>query len=256
MKYFFYLFKYEVQKLFLSASTYIVAILFLILMGVIYLYVLQGMVASPQETVLSAQFFQSFWLSLFFLIPLLTMKSVAGERKQGTFETLKAAPIRPFTIVLSKFFSLYFFYLILWMTTLFFPIIVKTIIRSEALEGNLFSQASLLGGYSYIAINGMFYIAIGLFFSSLTRSQLIAGILTFACLFLLIVGSKVLRNASFFNDIKGMGLFESCLEYLNGVKSLEDFSAGVIDTRPFVFYLSLALAILGISTVVVQVKAN
>jgi ABC-2 type transport system permease protein len=67
--------------LFISPPTYVAAVLFLCLMGFLYWAILSSMVNTPSETLPTVQFFSVFWIPVFFVVPLLTMRSIAGERK-------------------------------------------------------------------------------------------------------------------------------------------------------------------------------
>ena len=87
MRHFFILLKHELRMLFISPATYIAAVLFLCLMGFLYWAILRSMVNTPSETLPTVQFFSVFWIPVFFVVPLLTMRSIAGERSIGTLDT-------------------------------------------------------------------------------------------------------------------------------------------------------------------------
>lgn len=240
--------------LLISPSTYVAAVLFLLLMGYFYIWAIFDASQRMQEALPSEKFFQLFWIPVFFIVPMLTMKSLAEERRQGTLENLMTTPANALQIVLSKFFGAYIFYLILWALTLCFPLIAWYSMPSAVLEARLLDQATLLGGYSFVALSGMLYIAIGIFASSLTRSQLVAGMLSFSMLFILIIGGQLLMSLPLAEHPWLAWMGES-IEYLRTFKHLEDFSRGVIDTRPFVLYISNAFVLLGITTLIIESKA-
>ena len=92
MRHFFTLLSHEIRVLLFSPSTYIAAVLFLLVMGFIFTGILDAYSKTPQETPPAVVFFQLFWLPVFFMVPLLTMKCFAEERRLGTIETLLTTP--------------------------------------------------------------------------------------------------------------------------------------------------------------------
>jgi ABC-type transport system involved in multi-copper enzyme maturation permease subunit len=113
MRHYFTILSQEIRALLYSSSTYIAAVLFLLVMGFIFTGVLDLYSKTPQESPPAAVFFQLFWIPVFFMVPLLTMKSFAEERRQGTLETLLTAPVSTAEVVLGKFSAAYLFYLLL-----------------------------------------------------------------------------------------------------------------------------------------------
>ena len=253
MRTLYHLFLHEVRMLWIAPATYIAAVLFLVLMGFIYVFYLYYATTSARETLPVEWFFQSFYWPVFFLVPLLTMKSIAEEKHLGTLEALMTAPIRPWQIVFSKYLAVYCFYLALWALTLGFPVITDLVQPSLAKEAELFNAANLWGGYTFVALSGTLYIAVGVFTSSLTRSQLIAGILCFSMLFLIIVSGQILMRL----PIEDYGLYTwvgGAIEHIKTFQHLEDFSRGVLDVRPMVLYISGAFLFIGLTSLVVEAE--
>lgn len=253
MRHFFDLFRHELRTLFLSPATYIAGILFLSFMGFLYIFLLEGYSEAPKEDLPSTEFFKVFWMPVFFVVPLLTMKSIAEERRMGTLETLLVTPVSSFVVVLSKFCSAYVFYLSLWALTFGFPLAVDTLLTGGDIQANLWDKASVLGGYGFIALSGLAYISIGIFASSVTRSQFIAGMLTFGLLFVILVGGRLMLEVPFIQS-SWTRWAHVPVEYLQTFDHLEDFSRGILDTRPFVFYISTCILMLGLTTQVVEAK--
>ena len=200
----------------------------------------------PQDTSSISQFFGLFWLPVFFTVPLLTMGSIAEEKNQATLQTLFSAPIPKYAIVLSKFFAAYFLYLILWALTLYFPIITYNLLPDNLSNARLIDSSAILGSLLFIFLSGILFIAIGIFTSSLTRSQLVAGMLCFTVLFIICIGGQQLENATYNYIAQGSFFFES-IQYVNVIRHFEDFSLGILDTRPFVFYLSISVLLLSLT---------
>lgn len=253
MRHFFHLLFHEIRMLWISPATYVATVLFLLLMAFIYVFYLFVASVEVQDVLVSEWFFQSFFWPVFFMVPLLTMKSIAEERRLGTLETLMTTPATAFQIVLSKFIAIYLFYIGIWALTLTFPYIVEYFHPGIAEEGRLLDRASLIGGYAFIALSGTLYIALGIFTSSLTRSQLVAGMLSFSLLFIIIVSGQLLMKMPV-NEMQWLSWIGEPLDYLRTFKHLEDFSRGIIDTRPFVLYLSNALLLVGITALTIEAK--
>ncbi len=254
MRHFLILLKHELRMLLISPSTYVAAVLFFCLMGFLYWAILRSIVNAPSETLPSVQFFSVFWIPVFFVVPLLTMRSIAGERSLGTLDTLMTTPTSRVAVVLSKFTGAYLFYMLLWGITLGFPLITQQLYPNAAADGALLETASLYGSYLFLAVSGLLFIAIGIFASSVTRSQLVAGMLSFTTLFLVIVGGQQLGNLAA-NAGEISGWLDGTIHYLQIFQHLDDFSRGIVDTRPFFYYTSTAAHLLGFSTLVIEAKA-
>ena len=253
MRYFSTLLRHELHQLFVAPATYVAAVLFVISMGVIYLFSLLSFSQAPREGLPALLFFSAFWAPALFAVPLLTMKSIAEERRLGTLEALLSTPASPVAIVLSKFLSAYLFYLLLWGLTLAFPFIVRWGLRHVAVDVRLMDPSILIGGYGFVATSGVLFIAFGIFASSLTRSQLVAGMMTFSGLSLIILGGRLAQELPLL-EMGWLQVAQPFVEYLQSFEHLEDFSRGIIDTRPFVYYLSSAslLLILAMSDVAAE----
>lgn len=254
MRHFFTLFKQELRMLLISPSTYIAAVLFLSLMGFIYWAILRGMVNTPSETLPTVQFFSVFWIPVLFVVPLLTMRSIAGERSSGTLDTLMTTPTSFVTVILSKFSGAYVFYMLLWVLTLGFPILTQKLYPHAAESGALLEYAPLAGSFLFLATSGVLFISIGIFSSSITRSQVVAGMLSFTTLFVVIIGGQQISNIA--DTGSGLSsLMLATVNYLQIFAHLDDFSRGIIDTRPFFYYSSTGLLLLGLSSLINEAKA-
>ena len=254
MRHFFTLFKHELRMLLISPSTYIAAVLFLSLMGFIYWAILRGMVNTPSETLPTVQFFSVFWIPVLFVVPLLTMRSIAGERSSGTLDTLMTTPTSFVTVILSKFSGAYVFYMLLWVLTLGFPLLTQKLYPHAAESGALLEYAPLAGSFLFLATSGILFISIGIFSSSVTRSQVVAGMLSFTTLFVVIIGGQQISNIA--DTGSGLSsLMLATVNYLQIFEHLDDFSRGIIDTRPFFYYSSTGLLLLGLSSLINEAKA-
>jgi len=252
MRHFLILLKHELRMLLINPSTYIAGVLFLCLMGFIYWAILRSSVNAATDVLPIVQFFQVFWIPVFFVVPLLTMRSIAGERSNGTLDTLMTTPASRVAVILSKFSGAYLFYILLWALTLGFPIITQKLHPNAAEAGALLDTASITGSFIFLAVSGVLFISIGIMASSVTRSQLVAGMLSFTTLFVVVVGGQQLGNLA---ESWQAEWLNAIVNYLQIFEHLDDFSRGIIDTRPFFYYTSTGLLLLGLSTLVIEAKA-
>jgi len=115
---------------------------------------------------------------------------------------------------------------------------------------HLLDSATLIGGYLFVAVSGLLFIAVGIFASSLTRSQLVAGMLSFSILFMIVLGPPVILNQA----TSWPSWLEVPLNYFHVFNHLEDFKRGIIDSRSFVYYFSNTPLALGLSVLVTESK--
>src|SRR5690606_6062715 len=174
------LLRHEMRSLLISPAAYIAAVLALLLMGLFFLMTLFAISNSTQNQQPATLFFSTFWVPALLIVPMLTMKSLAEERRLGTLETLMTTPVNASEVVFSKFLAAYLFYLAVWGIASAYPWIASLIIDQPDITKRLLDPGSLIGGYSFIALTGSLFVAVGIFSSSLTRSQLVAGMLSFS----------------------------------------------------------------------------
>jgi len=252
MRHFLQLTRHELRVLLIAPSTYVAAVLFLCIMGGIYLLGLEDAARAAKTDLPSTLFFQVFWLPVFFIVPMLTMRSIAEERRLGTLEAMMTTPISAGAMVGAKFTAAYLFYLTLWALTLIFPLLASFALGTRG-DPRLLDWPSLLGGLTFVAVSGALFVSIGIFASSMTRSTLVSGMLSFSLLFILILSGGILTKLSLIDTASFQCLNEP-LEYLKTFRHLEDFSRGIIDSRPFFFYFSNTLLLLGLTALVVESK--
>jgi ABC-2 type transport system permease protein len=163
-------------------------------------------------------------------------------------------PTSRVAVILSKFAGAYLFYLLLWVLTIAFPLITEKLTPHAAGSGALLEVKPLAGSLLFLATSGLLFISIGIFASSVTRSQLVAGMLTFTTLFVVIIGGQQMGNlAEAGSDLSSWAV--ATVNYLQIFEHLDDFSRGIIDTRPFFYYASTTFLLLGLSTLVIEAKS-
>lgn len=172
------------------------------------------------------------------IAPLLTMRLLAEEKKQGTLEILMTAPITELEIVVSKFLAVFSFYIFLLLPTLTYSIIL-------ILWGNPDLGAIIAGYLGLILMSGVF-LAIGLFMSSLTSNQLIASILTFAIIAGLWFADGLASSLS--------GRLSEVVSYISIYTHFIAFSKGLIDSRDVIYCLSIIVFWLFLTVRVLESK--
>jgi len=235
--------------LLVSPSTYIAGVAFLWLMGFMFTDILEQYSKAAQAESPASIFFSVYFLPVIFMVPLLTMKCLAEERRLGTIETLLTTPVTTTEVVLGKYGAAYLLYLTFWGSTsgLFY------ILKRFAGDARLLDPGPILGGYLFIAVSGLFFVAIGVFASSLSRNQAVAGILCSTILIAIIFGGKYLGSAAWL-DREALAPIKAAVDYAQISQHFQDFTRGVVDTRELLFYVSGTVLALIFSILSVEAK--
>jgi len=159
---------------------------------------------------------------ILFLLPMVTMRTYSEEKRSGTIELLLTSPLKDTEIIGGKYLAamgmyggllavtmLYLSILFIWGNPAFLPV---------------------LSGYFGLLLMGGGFVAIGLFISSLTNNQMVAGVASFVVFLLLWIINWAADGAA--------PWISSLLHYLSITEHFDDFAKGVIDTKHIVFYLS------------------
>jgi ABC-2 type transport system permease protein len=157
-----------------------------------------------------------------FMLPMITMRSYAEEKRSGTIELLLTSPVTDVEITLGKFFGAVGVYKGLLLVSMI-PVAILFGLGTPEWK-------PIVAGYLGLLLLGSCFLALGLFVSSTTSNQVIAGAVTF-------VVALMFWIINWFADSAGptMG---PILNYLSVTQHFDDFSKGVIDTKHIVFYLS------------------
>ena len=189
----------------------------------------------------------NFWFYFIFIFPLITMRCFAEEERQGTLEGLLTAPVTTTQIVLGKYFAAYSFYLLLWLPMLLYPLVSRignyyTEIRYGIQPDSAITYmlADWVGPYLILALSGAFFIALGILCSALSRSQIIAAILS-TCL--MIMYYFMGRVTELWGEFPAAPIFH----YISCTEQFRSFTSGVIDTRPVVLYITMTICILALT---------
>jgi ABC-2 type transport system permease protein len=182
----------------------------------------EGPQAVNVNEMLISPLFLNVSVILLFTLPLITMRTYAEEKRSGTIELLLTSPLTDFQIVMGKF---------LGSLVLYAAMLAVTLVHM----GFLFAFGNpewrpIATGYLGLLLMGGCFLSLGLFISSLTKNQIIAGMVTFAVFLMFWVVNWI---ASFSGPT-----MQAVLNYLSITEHLNDFARGVIDTKHLVYYVS------------------
>ncbi len=239
MKGFKAVFKREMYAFFASPIFYVVGGIFLILSGyffytsVAYFGLISFQAAqNPQaggmvnlNEMVVKPLFDDMSIILLLIVPLLTMRLFAEEKKNGTIELLLTYPLREGSVVLGKFLATLSIVLVLLAST---AVNVFMISRFGVVE-----WGPVLTGYAGLILLAAGFISLGLFTSVLTQNQIIAAVLGFGALLMFwIIGWA--------GSVSGPGVGK-VVNYLSLLEHLDPFTKGVLDTRDLLYYLNFSV---------------
>jgi ABC-2 type transport system permease protein len=246
MRVFWILLTKELRSFFLSPVAYVVLGLFMILNGFTFFQGLSALRETPSEYHLAQWVFfpRYFFFYFFFVFPLITMRLFAEEQKLGTLESLLTAPVRTSQVLLAKYSAAVVFYLIMWLPNLIYFAIVKWVTSNQV----VIPQGAVLGSYVILLVLGLFHIAIGCLASALTRNQIIAAIICFTLTLLhFLLGQFLLYHQSEMSQ-EALPL----VHYITTERHMDFATKGVLDSRPVVYYASLAVLLLTLTHQVLE----
>jgi len=234
----------EINAFLTSLIGYIVMIVFLLVTG-LFLWVFDAdtNILDSGYADLGPLFFIAPWVFLF-LIPAITMRSLAEERRTGTLEWLVTKPLTSFQIILSKYFAGLILVLITLAPTFIY---VLSIYFLGNPVGNI-DFGGTWGSYIGLVFLAASFVAIGIFSSSVTENQVVAFILATFLSFFLFTGFESIASFNFFGGadafIINLGINA---HYLS-------MSRGVIDTRDVIYFLALIAIFLQLTLLVFKAK--
>jgi len=233
----FALLKKEITSFFASPIGYLVLAIFLIINGLfLWLFKNEFNILDYGFADLTSFFTLAPWV-LIFLIPAVTMRSFSEEKRQGTLELLLTRPITKLQIVLGKYCGAVVLIVLALIPTLLY---VYTVYKLGNPSGNL-DIASTIGSYIGLLFLVASYTAIGVFSSSLSKNQIVAFIIpVFTCLFFYI-GFESLADFIAVDDLGMQAHYES-------------LSRGIIDTRDLLYFLSVTIIFILLTTLGISVE--
>lgn len=237
--------KKELRSYFVSPIAYLLLAMFAVIFGFFFWNILGYFVRRGMESMMSGQMYpmnvneqvirpllSNIGVVGLFLIPLITMRLFAEEKKTGTIELLATSPVSDIEVILGKWGAAVLMYVgMLVLSGLNFIFLFK------------FGRPDwkpLLIGYLGLLLQAGALLAIGTFISTLTKNQIIAGAVTFAICLLL----WILEWVTGFDSSTSARV----MAYLSVITHFESFSKGLIDSKDAIFYVSLTFLALFLTT--------
>lgn len=242
--------KKEIKSYFTSPIAYVAITVFLVLVGFFFYSLIWWFNSQSMQLSRNPAYFQQLNINqmvysplfhnisiiLLLMLPLLTMRLFSEEKKIGTDELLYTSPISINQIILGKYLASLFVLAVMLLLTGILSVFTFAYGNPEL--------APLLSGYLGLFLMGAAFIAVGIFFSSLTENQIVSAILTFGALLLF----WILNWASY----SAGGVWKDVLNYLSFFQHFDDLTRGILDTTDVIYYLSFAFFGLFLTHSVIQ----
>jgi ABC-2 type transport system permease protein len=221
----------ELGSYFASPIAYVVVGFFALMFGFFFYSLLlyfdrQSLQAAGQAVNVNEQFLRPVFLNatviFLFVLPLVTMRTYSEEKRSGTIELLLTAPLTDLQIILGKFLGAMGLYTAMLAITLVHVGLLFVFGNPE--------WRPVATTYLGLLLMGGCFVSIGLLISSLTKNQIVAGMITFGVFLMLWVINWI---ASFMGPTT-----QQVLNYLSITDHLDDFTKGIIDTKHLVYYVS------------------
>lgn len=224
-------FKRELASYFISPMAYVMGAVFLLLSGYFFSIILLATHSASMQGVLG-----NMAVVFLFIAPVLTMRLLAEERKLGTDELIMTAPVSITSVVVGKYLAAVCTYLVYLTVTLIYPFILTRYGSPD--------MGPIYCGYLGMLLFGAGCLAVGLFASSLTDNQMVAGIIGFGLLlFLWILG---------WAGAVVTGPIGDTLANLSLLKRFDDFQKGILDLSSVLYYVSFIFVFLFFSARVID----
>ena len=234
--------KKEMRLYFTSPVAWVIITIFLVIAGYFFYNIFAFYTLASMQSAMNPQMgrelnvtdsvlrplFSNVSVILLLLMPLITMRLFAEERRSGTIELLLTYPIRDGAVLIGKYLAALAVYVIMLALTLLYPAIVFYFVRLE--------WGPLLTGYLGLLLMGATFLAVGIFASSLTENQIVASITTFGVLLILwVIGWSA--------EYVG-GAWGRVLSHLSLLDHFDTFARGVLDTKDVIYYVDVTIVAL------------
>lgn len=180
-----------------------------------------------------SQLFANVQIVFVFLVPALTMRTFAEERKQRTMELLMTSPVGPWQVLFGKYVAYLAVVFCLCLVVSVYPIILTMFGTNTLIDATVIDWPTTLLGLGGVLLTGAMFGAIGFFFSGVTESQVVAALLTFFTLLVLWQLRGFAQEAP--------GWLGQTLNYLTPFSHMTNFARGVLHLGDVVYYASVAV---------------
>ena len=230
------IFKREMRSYFVSPIAYIIGGLFLVLAGLFF--VLPFFFGTRDASL--RNWMGSIVVFLLFMAPMFTMRLLAEEKSSGTIELLLTSPLRDWELVVGKFLAAVGLWMAILVVTLAYPIILKIFGSPDFIP--------IVTGYLALILLGGAMLAVGVLSSALSPNQIVAVVTTFVLVLILYV-AQFLSNV--FGDATALG---GIFQDLSLQSHMDDLMKGVVDSKDIIYYLSVIVGCLFISTRLIEAR--
>lgn len=220
----------EVKSYFYSPIAYILIGFFTLLTSVFF---------TPNLMQRSGEFsgvLSNMGFFLVFIIPVLTMRILAEDRKNGTEVLLVTSPASLFSIVIGKYLASCTVFLVITVISFIYPL------STLAFGGQI--TPALVGGYIGFMLLGAAFISVGVFASSLTENQVVAVVIGFVSLLIMWIADGL-------GSVLG-GVWAKILGWFSLITRYEDFNKGILGLSPVIYYLSFIAVFLFITVRIIE----
>jgi len=235
----------ELAGFFFSISGYVVIAGMALLVGLVFVTILNNVGTNPQTMPITQVFFNTLllWFIMIVTPPVITMRTFAVEKATGTFETLMTTPVGDLQVVAAKFTASIFFFVVMLL-----PILACLfVVQHFANQPGAMDAGTLCSMYLGLFLVGCFILSIGCFASALTKSQVVAAMLTLVAGIMLLLLNLLAQGVPAGSGWQGQGL-----SFFDLSQQMIDFTRGIIDTRVIVFYLSVTFFFLFLTLRVIE----
>lgn len=235
----------ELAGFFLSITGYVIIAGLSLTVGLVFFIILKATGSDPVSMPIPQLFFNTllFWFIMIVTPPIITMRTFAVEKATGTFETLMTTPVGDIQIVAAKFTASAIFFVVMLLPVL----ACMLVIEHFANQPGALDRGTLFSMYLGLFLIGCFMLSMGCFASALTKSQVVAAMLT------LVAGIALLMLNLLAQNTPSALIWQSqVLSFFNLSQQMVDFTRGVLDTRVIVFYLSVTFFFLFLTLRVIE----
>ena len=233
------IYKKELRLYFTSPVAYVILAIFLLIAGYFFFSIFSFFTRASMQMAMNPQMgrdlnvtdsvlrplFSNVSVILLLLMPLVTMRLFAEERRSGTIELLLTYPVRDGAVLVGKYLAAFTMYGVMLLGTLAYPIMLISFSRVE--------WGPLLTGYLGLLLMGAMFLGVGLFASSVTENQVVAALITFGILLMFWIIGWTAEFAG--------GPLGAVLTHLSILEHNDTFAKGVLDTKDIIYYVNFTV---------------
>jgi len=223
----------ELRAYFLSPLAYLVIAFFLFGAGLLF-----GLIVEQSREASLRGLISNVSVLFLFVVPMISMRLLAEEQRTGTIELLLTNPVQEWQIVTGKFLASIILVLVMLALTLLYPAFLFVFGNPD--------RGPIAAGYLGVLLQAAAFLAVGLWASSLTENQIIAAVLAFIFLLVLWLSDSLGQSLG--------GTVGTIVSYTSVANHFNDFPTGVVNTKDVLYYVTLIVAGLVLSTLSLQAR--